>query len=184
MMRTLPAVPADRLASGTWLPDGKGVVFTVVRGTTVQIFLQEVATGALRPIAPTGAQLIPHSVTPDGHFVLAGAGGEVRLFPLDGGESRPAAWLGDADFLGWSADGAAAFVARGSGPRVEIQRVDVRTGRAQPWKTLAPADPVGIEGLGSAVVAADGRSYCYTYDRQLRDLYIVEGLDLASRRAR
>ena len=184
MTRTLQAVPADRLASGSWLPDGNGIVFTGFRGATVQIYVQEVATGAFRPVGPQGARLIAHSVTPDGRFALAGMGSNVRMFPLDGGESQSIAWIGDAEFLGWSADGAAAFVARRSGPRMEIQRVDVRTGRAQPWKTLAPTDPVGIEQLGFAVVAGGGRSYCYSYDRQLRDLYMLEGLDLAPRRAR
>jgi len=184
--RTLDAVPADRLASGNWLPDGNGIVFTAFRGATMQTYIQEVATGAFRPIGPQGARLIARSVTPDGRFALAGVGGNVRWFPLDGGESQPIAWLGNANsnFLGWSADGATAFVARGSGPRIEIQRVDVRTGRAQLWKTLAPTDPVGIEQFGPAVVAGGGRSYCYSYDRQLSDLYIVEGLDLAPRRAR
>jgi hypothetical protein len=123
-------------------------------------------------------------VTADGRHFLAASGGTVRLYAIAGGESQAAPWLAGADFLGWNADGNA-FIARGGqGARLEVQRVDVRRGRAQLSMTLAPADPVGIEGLGPVVVARDGRSYCYTYDRQLRDLYLVEGLDLAPRAAR
>ena len=50
-----------------------------------------------------------------------------------------------------------------------------RRGR-EPWKTLVPSDPVGIERLDSVVITPDGRGYCYSCARRHHELYVVEGL--------
>ena len=58
-----------------------------------------------------------------------------------------------------------------------IFRVELESGRRTLWKTLSPADPVGVEFAGgAAVITPDGRSYCYSYLRRLGDLFILDGL--------
>jgi hypothetical protein len=85
--------------------------------------------------------------------------------------------------MGWSADGSAAFASPGSAtePQLEIQRVDLRSGRAARWSTIGPADTVGINGLGAVAMAEGATAYCYSYSRTLRELYVVDGLDLEPR---
>ena len=56
-------------------------------------------------------------------------------------------------------------------------RVEVATGRREPWKTLAPVDLTGLIDIGTICVTPDGKSYAYGYGRSATsDLYLVEGL--------
>jgi Tol biopolymer transport system component len=98
------------------------------------------------------------------------------LVPADGGVARalPGVVEGD-DIVRWSADGASVFVAHGDVP-LDVFRVDVATGKRTLWKTLAPADMSGVDGLGPVEITPDGRTYAYSCSRVLSDLYIAEGL--------
>jgi hypothetical protein len=58
-----------------------------------------------------------------------------------------------------------------------IQRLDLKTGNREPWKELRPTDAAGVRSDNLAVfVPPDGRSYLYSYRRELSDLYLVDGL--------
>ncbi len=46
----------------------------------------------------------------------------------------------------------------------------------EPWKVLRPADSTGVLAIIAAVSTTDGRSYAYSFDRWLSDLYMVDGL--------
>ncbi len=56
-----------------------------------------------------------------------------------------------------------------------VFRVELATGRREPWRTIAPQDPAGV-GSADLMLAADSRSYAYNLKRVLHDLYLVEGL--------
>jgi len=43
------------------------------------------------------------------------------------------------------------------------------------WR-LAAADAAGAETVNTIAVTPDGRSYAYSFFRNLSDLYLVEGL--------
>ena len=57
-----------------------------------------------------------------------------------------------------------------------VYRVDIATGKRSLWKDLAPTDTVGVYELWSVQISADEQSYCYSYGRNISDLYLVEGL--------
>jgi hypothetical protein len=57
-----------------------------------------------------------------------------------------------------------------------VDLVNAFTGERRPWKTIQPADPVGIDTVLRILVTPDGKSYCHDYVRVLSELYIVEGL--------
>jgi hypothetical protein len=57
-----------------------------------------------------------------------------------------------------------------------VDRVETSTGRRQVWKTIQPADPVGVDGIFRILVTPDGRAYCHDYVRFLSELFVVEGL--------
>jgi hypothetical protein len=61
---------------------------------------------------------------------------------------------------------------------VELFRLNLTTGRREPWKKLEPADPVGMIGIQPAAVriTPDGRSFVYSYWKTLTELYLVDGL--------
>jgi hypothetical protein len=55
-------------------------------------------------------------------------------------------------------------------------RVDLATGRRDPWMDIVPADPAGAQSIPDVKFSADGKSYAYSVVRLLSDLYVVEGL--------
>ena len=109
------------------------------------------------------------------------------LYPVDGGEPRPIQGLANGDLpLRFSTGGAGLFVSEGpAGTRSKdgIVRLDLATGRKNPWLGLRPADAASlgrmVNGKGierSIDITPDGRSYLYSYSRVISDLYIVDGL--------
>jgi hypothetical protein len=57
-----------------------------------------------------------------------------------------------------------------------VMRVDLATGKREPWKELMPSDPAGIVRVGPALLTPDGHAYAYDYERTLSDLYVVEDM--------
>jgi hypothetical protein len=59
-------------------------------------------------------------------------------------------------------------------PRIE--RLDVASGRTQPWNRLGHTIPSGLAGDYRVLVTPDGESYAYNYFRSLSDLYLTSKL--------
>jgi len=58
----------------------------------------------------------------------------------------------------------------------KVTRVDVESGKREPFKSLIPADPSGVERISNVLVTPDGKGYAYCFTRLLSDLFVVEGL--------
>jgi hypothetical protein len=122
------------------------------------------------------------SLSPDGAF-LAGIGrhGGILILPLAGGEPRRIAdTAADLDMpalpVGWTSDGRHLFIHRQGEVPDKVQKLDIATGRLEPWRELTLEDPAGLTRINPVRVAPDGRSWAYTYGRVLSNLYVVEGL--------
>ena len=77
----------------------------------------------------------------------------------------------------WLADGRSLYIQRQPLPLARIDRLDLATARREPWREISLPDAAGFVPLESGVtVAADGRSYCYSWMTHLNELYVVEGL--------
>ena len=73
----------------------------------------------------------------------------------------------------WSSSGNELFVFK-PGKVVQpgnIVRINIHTGEQNPWLALNRADTVGVYLLRWLDVTPDGRSYAYTYQQDLGDLY-------------
>jgi hypothetical protein len=55
-------------------------------------------------------------------------------------------------------------------------RLDLETGRREPWLELTPPDRAGVGGTVGAWLTPNGRFYAFGYRRLLSDLYLIEGL--------
>ena len=177
--RVLPSGAITQLVEGAWLPDGHHIVFTAIEEKkAARVYVQDVRAGAMRPVTPEGVHMPEKAASPDGSSVLVLHSGKWFLYPIDGGEPRSLPFLDVRDNpRQWSADGRFLYVSRGGdAPPMQVERLDVTTGRREVWKTLVPADPVGIERLDSPVITPDGRGYCYSYARRLSELYVADGL--------
>jgi hypothetical protein len=106
-----------------------------------------------------------------------GPGERVFLYPLRGGEPQTVAGFveGDRPFR-WSADGRALFLLRDGEVPARVFRLDLATGRREPWKEFMPSDPAGVGLINPVFLTPDGRHYVYSFRRVLSDLYLAEGL--------
>jgi serine/threonine protein kinase/Tol biopolymer transport system component len=178
--KRLPASDLTEYYSAAWFPDGKRILF-VAAGSDAQphSYIQNLEGGAAVPI---GDEMLQRAalVSPD-EKLLAGitSSGDYVLGPIDGGSPRPirGALPGD-ELIQWSRDGRSLYVCQPGDSSLEFFRVDLATGRREPWKSVKPADTVGMIGIqGSAVhMTPDGRSVAYSYWKTLTELYLVDNL--------
>ena len=161
-----------------WMPDNKSIVFTAADpGHGRRTYLMDVQGGAPRALTPEGT--VGLIVTADGKFLLAGDGHQqYALYPTAGGAPQKLNFTIEANEfpLRFMADGKSLLLSTRSAIRVEVTRVDLATGRRQPWKQINPADPAGVQRIVTLGFSADGKSYAYSLSRSLSDLYVVDGL--------
>lgn len=71
-----------------------------------------------------------------------------HLYSVDGGPPEAIPWLEAGEMaLNWSPDGHSVFLRERPYEAARIARLDLRTGRREPWKELMPADPAGVHNL-------------------------------------
>jgi hypothetical protein len=174
-------LPGDGLhyeECGRFLPDGKRVVFAAREGNkAARLYIQNVGGGKAVALTPEGmAATRPQClcVSPDGErLAMLDADGKMFVFPTRGGEPRPIPGVGpEAKPLRWNADGSL-YVAE----RWKVFRVDPVTGRRELWKEFAPLDPAGVrDDDWFVVVSSDAKSYFYSFQIVLSELYVTDGL--------
>ncbi len=162
--------------SASWFPDGKRLLISGSEtGHRPRLYVQDLATGKRSPISPEGFNY--GVLSPDGKLVAAiGSGSKVLFFPVEGGEPRPGPQMGPGEMpVEWTPDGRTLYVRNLQVP-AKIYTLDVESGRKELWRELVPPDRAGIVNISPVQIAPDGKSYAYTYQQQLTDLYLVEGL--------
>ena len=177
--RILPGEGLHYEECGRFLPDGKRVVFAARAGNGgMRLYIQGVDGGPPVPLTSEGAAAANPQcvcVSPGGEMLAAvDATRRIVLVPTGGGQPRPVPGIEMGDRpLRWSADGQDLYVGQGS----KVFRVDPLSGRRELWKEFAPPDPAGVRPDSYFVVlSADGRSYFYSFQAHLSELYLVTGL--------
>jgi DNA-binding winged helix-turn-helix (wHTH) protein/dipeptidyl aminopeptidase/acylaminoacyl peptidase len=180
--QVLARAPLSYQQWACWFPDGARILFTANEaGRGTQLFEQRIAGGAPRCITPDteGVHLTsPNLISPDGERVAAlGPDNRIHLYNTAGGEVKEVKGITDWDVpIRWSADGTALYVYRRSELPAKIELLEIATGERRLWKEIMPPDPVGVIELLRVLLTTDGRSYAYTYTRDLSDLYVVGGV--------
>jgi hypothetical protein len=59
---------------------------------------------------------------------------------------------------------------------VSVSRVNVQTGKMEPWKTFGEATGSGVSSVAPPHLSSDGTAYAYLYVRVLSEAYVVSGL--------
>jgi Tol biopolymer transport system component/predicted Ser/Thr protein kinase len=174
-------IPTDLTPRNAWFfPDGKRLLVSGEESEHgLRLYVMDLAGGRPRPITPEGIRIgYSKPISPDGAWVFAnGPDGKLSLYSIETGETKilPGAQAGDRP-LQWSSDGRGVYVMARKGVSFSIFRLEVATGRRTLWKEIVPSDPAGFRGIQSFFIAADQRSYVYSYSRILADLYLVTGL--------
>jgi Tol biopolymer transport system component/tRNA A-37 threonylcarbamoyl transferase component Bud32 len=159
-----------------WFPDGEKLLFTGNEpNRPLRTYLQDTRGGAPTPLTPEGTPAM--HVSPDGKYLTAVVAGKLNLIPIGGGAPRPAVDVQAGEsVVRWSADGRSLFLRQNEGlTAVKIGRLDLASGREEPWKELKPADPVGVQ-VAQVVMTPDGNAYAYSFQRDICTLYLADGL--------
>ncbi len=155
-------------------PDGRRVLACGHEaGHAVRCYVQDVDGGKTRPITPEGTtDGIP---APNGHEVVVRESGKgLRIYPAEGGAPRPVPGATPEDsVLRWSADGRSLLVAPVWDVPARIEKLDVATGKREPYATFGPADLTGVLQIGPIAIADDGKTRAYTCRRMASHLFLV-----------
>jgi Tol biopolymer transport system component len=173
-----PPIPANGMhyERVEWFPDGERILFVGNQpGKPARTFVLDRIEGKTTPVTPEGMKAT--RVSPDQKYVTVADGGKLNLFPIAGGALQPIADLEPGEsVIRWSGDGRFLYLQKTLEPSVlVISRLDVKTGRKEPWKELKTPDPVGVQ-IRDAVITPDGKWYAYSYQRDISTLYLAEGL--------
>jgi serine/threonine protein kinase/Tol biopolymer transport system component len=173
--------------AAAWFPDGKRILFEGNEpGRPLRLYVQNIDGGP--PISPTpertsfvGHQQGQHMISSDGNFIFAQApDGSPTIYELDGSAPHiPKGFGSDERLIRWASDNNVIYVRKrmdfgGEFPS-KIYRLNVRTGNRVLWKELPTPDLAGFD-FYSLLLTPDGKSYFYTYDRELSTLFLVDGM--------
>ncbi len=154
------------------------IIFTGRKGKGgTGLFVQKISDGTVRKITPDEVGL-PYVVSPDGAKVAAvrQTDQSVWIYPVDGGEPQP---LNQPGYFAiqWSEDGSSLYLTQFTDLPAQVFKYDLKKNELTLWKVLTPEDSAGITSIGPIQITPDGKSYSYTYRRELTDLYIASNLN-------
>jgi Tol biopolymer transport system component len=161
-----------------WFPDGKRFLLTANEpGRGPRLYERDFSGGKPRALTPEGYRGLRGVVSPDGVWaVVTGPDRKTYLYPLGGGEPTVVPGIDvDDRVAGFTSDARSVYVFRQGEISINVNRLDVTTGRRQLWRSLTPADPGGVSEV-APLPTPSGDSYVYSYNRTLSDLYLGEGL--------
>jgi hypothetical protein len=176
-LKTLTRAGLTYVGFGAFFPDSRRVVFMAqANGAAARVYVQDTDGGDPRPVGPPGTAF--PTVAPDGRTIAAlAADRELILFSIEGGEARPCNGARSGDVpIRWSGDGASLFVERHIGLRSEVHQLEISTGHRTLLWSLAAQDASGVSLAPAVRLTPDGKSYAYSYGRNLSDLYLADGL--------
>jgi Tol biopolymer transport system component len=165
--------------TAAWFGDGKRILLTAQDGTSAnRLYVLDDLDAKPRAVSPPGYRALIRPISPDGKLAaVVGPDRRRYLYPLAGGEPTPIpAVEPDEDLVGWAPDGRSLYVFRRGDYPGRVFRLDVATGKRELWKELTPPDPAGISSLSPPAIAADQKTYVYSYNRILSDLFLAEGI--------
>ena len=170
-------------------PDGRtAYLWGRHKGGPKAFFSLDLDSGGLRPLSPPNCFPFANQkfLSPDGRWLAfahsdgTSPDGSQACFVIrnDGTDYKPIPPLKrDEAIMGWASDSRSLYVFQRTGLPVNVERLELATGRRIPGVVFTPPDPAGISGIWSACVAPDAKSYAYNLSRKLSKLYLIEGVE-------
>jgi hypothetical protein len=172
-----PLQPDGGWGPARWSPDGR-TLFVAAREPAHRrrIFARRDDAG-WRAVTPEGTEG-DFVVSSDGQrLATTGPSGLVTLYSLEGEPPRELPATLGVTVVHWTEDGQALYVRAPLSAPAVLERLDLRRGRRQPLMELMPDNPDGVGEIQAVLFTRCGRSYAYSYNRCLSDLYLVTGLE-------
>jgi WD40 repeat protein len=179
-VQRLPPAKLDYQRFAQWFPGGRRILFAASEAArSTRLWVQDVfPPGQPRAFTGEGMSLRGNSISPDGKNVAAtGPDGKLAIYPVDGGAPHPIPGIETGEqLIRWSADGAQLLVYTSGRMPAPLYKVDLASGRKQPWRVFTPADPAGALSLYAVYFTPDGKSGVYSFQRTESGLKLMLGL--------
>jgi serine/threonine protein kinase/Tol biopolymer transport system component len=163
-----------------WFPDGRRMLVEASEaGHGFRMYVVDLPEGKPRAITPEGTITEFNSISPDGRsIVVTEANSQVKLYPVDQGEPRliPGVVSGEVP-INWSSSPQRLFVANLTQIPTKVYRLNIASGQRELWLSLSPQDRTGLHSISYLRMTSDGKSYAYSYERFLSDLYLMDRPD-------
>jgi len=165
-----------------FMPDGKAIYYAGDDGHGWKMYIQDIPGGTPRGVTPAISvkrnHFEGHYLSPDGRTFfsrdLSERGG---LYSIAGGEPRLIpGWLPEDIWVAWAADGRSIYVYHDDKTSAPLYRLELTTGKRELITTLAPSDAAGVTTIVNVRMTADGKTYGYSFSRELSDLFLVDGV--------
>ncbi len=158
-----------------WFPDNKRVLFTGNEtGHSTRTWMYELGSSKPIPLTPEGTQ--GTRVSPDGKSFVIVDPHKLILASTNGGGSRAILDLQNGErVVRWSGDGRYLFLQQREPNSIKISRLELATGRKEPWMVVKNPEP-GAEFFGPVALSADGKVCATTFQHDLANLFLVRGL--------
>jgi len=164
-----------RVSAARWFPDGKAILLAGAEPEhALRLYVLPFEGGQPRPLASDPVLASGLCVSGDQkHVAAVSRDSRILLFPVDGSEPRPAPGTLTGDVpIGFGADGLLYVRAPGEVPAA-LLRVDVGSGRREPWKIIVPRRG-GITRVGRIFITPDGKTLAYNYSSMVAQLDLLE----------
>ena len=167
--------------------DEAAIVWGRRRSEPFAFYSLDLATGTLKRISPLKASPFAYQtfLSPDGRWIayvnasLPSGNGElpIGVSRTDGTQPRTVTTLPSGEAVsGWGPDSASLLIWDRNRVPVDVEKLDLATGKRTRVLTVTPADPIGIPGVQTLLMTPDGGAYAYNITRKLSQLYVIEGL--------
>jgi Tol biopolymer transport system component len=163
------------------LAGGKGIWFDGNEpGHERRFYLTSLNGDKPRPFTPEGIQPMVPFATPDGRNLIARMDGRIVLLPAGSGDPQPLPGIEEGErTTGWAADDQSFLVFRRGDSPTKVYRVDRRTGQREFVQEIGSSERAGTGHMGTnLLMTADGKSYVYSTEQMLSELYLVTGLQV------
>ncbi len=154
-----------------WFPDGQHILMTASQsGQDAAVYITDVNGSTPKQLAPGN---VPWgAVAPDGQSFIVQQNGGLAVRSIADGTSKPIQGIQATEFpIGW-ADSKHVFVQATIASGLNIYKVDVESGRREPWQVITPKDAVGLRPMITpTAITPDGRWIAFSYRTQLGQLY-------------
>jgi eukaryotic-like serine/threonine-protein kinase len=161
-----------------FLPDGRRMLIAGHEaGKPEGVFLANV-DGSSKPKELVEGWSNWVAAAPDGHLFLTVKNEGTLIQSIEGGEPKQLQGLHPGDEpIAWSADSKHVFVQTPVSTGLNVDRLDIDTGKREHWQTIAPTDPVGLRPMTSAIaITPDGRYVVFVYRLTTGQLYQTDTL--------
>jgi eukaryotic-like serine/threonine-protein kinase len=161
-----------------YMPDGKHLLAEgIEQGHGARDYLIDLETGNATALTPEGVTGLV--VSPDARSIaVLGPDRKIGIWTMGGSTMRP---VPDLVFpqqpIAWTPDGQSLYVFSRAVERtqVEVDRVNIATGKKELWKVFGTELKAGAEGIGAPHFSSDMSAYAYVYSTTLSEAYVVNG---------